>query len=186
MYIRCLYGIFEREITIHTVIYGVYIRFWPSLSIPGLQALLLHKTTVWCAPPVAMHPCARNQCCNTSRSLGGEMVSEMGCYPQLTTRKHYTVGWTCLWHPSMAQWQRTSTSSCASKSRTGLQGVTLIFRLELKTTERDLCSLCAPFFNLRLSWLRLLIICIVKTQSICFEYNAHKVMVKGHRCMCVW
>jgi hypothetical protein len=29
-----LYGISGREITIHTVIYGVYIRFWPTLPIP--------------------------------------------------------------------------------------------------------------------------------------------------------
>jgi len=29
--IRCTYGIFSREITIRTVIYGVYIRFWPTL-----------------------------------------------------------------------------------------------------------------------------------------------------------
>ena len=31
IYIRCLYGIFGREITKYTVIYGVYIRFWPTL-----------------------------------------------------------------------------------------------------------------------------------------------------------
>ena len=31
IYIRCTYGIFGREITIHTVIYGVYIQFWPTL-----------------------------------------------------------------------------------------------------------------------------------------------------------
>ena len=30
-YIRCTYGNFSREITIHTVIYGVYIRFRPTL-----------------------------------------------------------------------------------------------------------------------------------------------------------
>ena len=29
-----LYGISGREITIHTVIYGVYIRSWPTLPIP--------------------------------------------------------------------------------------------------------------------------------------------------------
>ena len=29
--IRCVYGIFGRKITIYTVIYGVYIRFWPTL-----------------------------------------------------------------------------------------------------------------------------------------------------------
>jgi hypothetical protein len=32
VYIRCIYGIFGREITIHTVIYGAYIRFWPTLA----------------------------------------------------------------------------------------------------------------------------------------------------------
>jgi len=32
-YIRCIHSIFGREITIHTVIYGVYIRFWPTLGI---------------------------------------------------------------------------------------------------------------------------------------------------------
>ena len=32
-YILCIYGIFGKEITIHTVIYGVYVRFWPTLII---------------------------------------------------------------------------------------------------------------------------------------------------------
>jgi hypothetical protein len=31
IYIRCIYGIFNREITKYTVIYGAYIRFWPTL-----------------------------------------------------------------------------------------------------------------------------------------------------------
>ena len=35
IYIPCIYGIFGREITIYTVIYGVYIRFWPTLHIRG-------------------------------------------------------------------------------------------------------------------------------------------------------
>ena len=30
---RCFYGIFGRVITEYTVIYGVYIRFWPTLAI---------------------------------------------------------------------------------------------------------------------------------------------------------
>ena len=33
LYIRLIYGIFGREITKYTVIYGVYIRFWPTLHI---------------------------------------------------------------------------------------------------------------------------------------------------------
>jgi hypothetical protein len=32
IYIRCIYNIFGREITKYTVIYGVYIRFWPTLA----------------------------------------------------------------------------------------------------------------------------------------------------------
>jgi len=31
IYIRCVYGIFGREITRYTDIYGVCIRFWPTL-----------------------------------------------------------------------------------------------------------------------------------------------------------
>ena len=33
VYIRYFCGIFGREITKYTVIYGVYIRFWPTLNI---------------------------------------------------------------------------------------------------------------------------------------------------------
>ena len=33
IYIRCIYGIFGRGITKYTVIYGVYIRFWPTLHV---------------------------------------------------------------------------------------------------------------------------------------------------------
>jgi hypothetical protein len=33
IYIRCTYGILGREITKYTVIYGVYIRFWPTQHI---------------------------------------------------------------------------------------------------------------------------------------------------------
>jgi len=32
IHIWCVYGIFGREITIYTVIYGVYIQFWPFLN----------------------------------------------------------------------------------------------------------------------------------------------------------
>ena len=33
IYILCIYGIFGREITKYTVIYGIYIRFWQTLDI---------------------------------------------------------------------------------------------------------------------------------------------------------
>jgi len=37
IYIRCIYGIFGREITKYTVINGVYIRLWPTLPIQHLH-----------------------------------------------------------------------------------------------------------------------------------------------------
>jgi len=36
IYVRCMYGILNREITKYTVIYGAYIRFWPTLWIYGV------------------------------------------------------------------------------------------------------------------------------------------------------
>jgi hypothetical protein len=33
IYIRFIYGIFGRKITVYTVIYGAYIRFWPTVYI---------------------------------------------------------------------------------------------------------------------------------------------------------
>ena len=32
IYIRCIHGVFGRETTKHTVIYGAYIRLWPDLE----------------------------------------------------------------------------------------------------------------------------------------------------------
>jgi hypothetical protein len=48
VYIRYFCGIFGREITKYTVIYGVYIRFWPTLSI-----LLLGQSL--CCLQVSLH-----------------------------------------------------------------------------------------------------------------------------------
>jgi hypothetical protein len=46
IYIRCIYGILGREITKYTVIYGVCIRFWPTLLILyRLFGHFLTKTT---------------------------------------------------------------------------------------------------------------------------------------------
>jgi hypothetical protein len=50
IHIRCVYGIFGREVTIYTVIYGVYIRFWPTLNICYLPSLPLN---LQCLPPTA-------------------------------------------------------------------------------------------------------------------------------------
>ena len=39
IYIRCIYGIFGRDVTKYTVIYGVYIRIWPTLLISRLHTI---------------------------------------------------------------------------------------------------------------------------------------------------
>jgi len=39
IYIRCMYGVFSREITKYTVIYGVNIRFWPTLHVDAVLCL---------------------------------------------------------------------------------------------------------------------------------------------------
>ena len=46
IYIRCTYGIFGREITEYTVIYGVYIQVWPTLCISGILGREITKHTV--------------------------------------------------------------------------------------------------------------------------------------------
>ena len=54
IYIRCVYGIFGREIIKYTVMYGAYTRFWPTLffflfcgySIPG-GSFSLYKTWIF-------------------------------------------------------------------------------------------------------------------------------------------
>jgi len=42
IYTRFIYGVFGREVTKYTVIYGIYIRFWPTLGIH----LGAHQTTL--------------------------------------------------------------------------------------------------------------------------------------------
>ena len=45
IYIRCVYGIFGRETTKYTVIYGVYIQFRPTLRI--CHRVIEHTPTVY-------------------------------------------------------------------------------------------------------------------------------------------
>jgi len=49
-HIRCIYGIFGREFTKYTVIYGVYIRIWPTLGICSENLMRTNLTTdhSWC------------------------------------------------------------------------------------------------------------------------------------------
>ena len=57
-YTRCTHGIFSREITIHTVMYGADIRFWPTLQICSScsdcskSQLLLSLLLTWPLPSI--------------------------------------------------------------------------------------------------------------------------------------
>jgi len=49
--IRCIYGINGREITRYTLIYGVYIRFWPTLCTPlGGEPGFVKLVPLWQSP----------------------------------------------------------------------------------------------------------------------------------------
>ena len=43
-YIRCIHGSFGREITIHTVIYSVCIRFWITLNMCVTEEPVVYVT----------------------------------------------------------------------------------------------------------------------------------------------
>jgi len=47
LYIRCIYGIFGRETTEYTVMYGVYIRFWPTLCVSHNALAARCKQTIF-------------------------------------------------------------------------------------------------------------------------------------------
>jgi len=47
VYMRCVYGFFDREITKYTVMYGVYIQFWLTLHI----SLMSQPSTLFCSWP---------------------------------------------------------------------------------------------------------------------------------------
>jgi hypothetical protein len=50
IYMRCKYGVFGREITNNTVIYGVYLRFWPTLYITCCKPTPAHTCAQACMP----------------------------------------------------------------------------------------------------------------------------------------
>jgi hypothetical protein len=56
------YSFFGREITKYTVIYGVYIRFWPTLTISAQRECLptsaqCHNLGVYCGELVLLRAC---------------------------------------------------------------------------------------------------------------------------------
>jgi hypothetical protein len=48
IHIRCIYGIIGRKITEYMVIYGVCIRFWPTLQVCCVCGYVLCQTSVFC------------------------------------------------------------------------------------------------------------------------------------------
>ena len=73
IYIRCVYGIIGREITKHTVMYGVYIRFWPTLHLQ-VTKIQWHVHTL-------EHACVHTHACNARRRLcSGEREGHVVCH----------------------------------------------------------------------------------------------------------
>jgi len=48
IYIRCMYGNFGREIIKYTVMYGAYVRFWPTLSMGKYVQLVIQYELIKC------------------------------------------------------------------------------------------------------------------------------------------
>ena len=44
-HLRCIYSIFGREFTVYMVIYGAYIRFWPTVLMCHVRIVYRHE--VW-------------------------------------------------------------------------------------------------------------------------------------------
>ena len=117
--IRCIYGMFCREITNYTVIYGVYIRFWPTLAVLcWIRMSLWTKISPWEATalsssvsiiwalraPVMEEEAARAQSvflgilplhicfvCHYVFHQGGGGSSSSECFPWKTTPLFYFV-----------------------------------------------------------------------------------------------
>ena len=53
IHVRCIYGFFGSEFTINTVIYGVYIRFWPILLKWPLSLSVEHGAWLQWLPAIA-------------------------------------------------------------------------------------------------------------------------------------
>jgi len=65
--IRCIYGVFGREITRHTVIYGVYIRFWPTLQVTSPEFSLLSTSRTM--DTTSLFLCHAHLCCQQQMSM---------------------------------------------------------------------------------------------------------------------
>ena len=73
-YIHCIYGIFGRGITRHTVIYGAYTQFWPTLPVT-------HTT---------LHPCCTCTFCTHTTHCGTHTTCTFGAHTTCTFCTHTT------------------------------------------------------------------------------------------------
>jgi hypothetical protein len=90
IYIRCIHGVFGREITKYTVIYGVYIRFWPTLTI-CLTLTVLSRDRLARRYPSALQ--ARSVSANQQGQIFGTAQSDfsMAIFSVTTTTHKHTL-----------------------------------------------------------------------------------------------
>jgi len=97
IYIRCLYGIFGREITKYMVIYGVYIRFWPTLLI--CSHTNAGKAKLYRCCPRLVVPCCPEWSCRTDKNPR----------QYLRKRSHFDTRYPKT--PHLPQWKRKAAST---------------------------------------------------------------------------
>ena len=93
-HIRCIYGDFSSEIALHTVIYGVHVRFWPTLRICKTWDWMAHRTNVDCSVRCTCLVLIRHVCTLTHTHIYIHAQTLPRTYTHTHTRTHtYTHTW---------------------------------------------------------------------------------------------
>ena len=69
IHIWCTYGMFGREITKYTVIYGLQIRFWPTLGTHHPTRRVIVGKRVFCS--LIVRNCVAGSCCCRTKLCNG-------------------------------------------------------------------------------------------------------------------
>ena len=90
IYIRFIYGIFGREITKYTVIYVIYIRFWPALLAPLSYTLIplsrIHSSSTQNAQTTLHLSCTLTPLSYTYPALKKLTLQSQGSHRQQTAQ----------------------------------------------------------------------------------------------------
>jgi hypothetical protein len=117
IYIRCIYGISGRVITKYTVIYGVYIRFWPTLNISSMQMIdpcVLHGTDTAC-----IQPRAAQLTTDITQTIDPCVLHGAADYTQPPATNHTQMIYPCVLHGAADYVQPPAAATAAATRQTG-------------------------------------------------------------------